>query len=74
MTTSSPKPSMLIPRRTNLFQEFRALTIKAQKTLDLDDAIAAGNAWRAFLDDFLPPETKDRLEAIKFPNRAGTKV
>ena len=73
MPPDSIKPSILVPRQEKLHQEYCELATKAQHTQDLDDGIAAGNAWQAFMNGFLPPITQDLLKAIKFPNR-GSKL
>ena len=59
----------LITRRQKLWGEWVALNLKAQETMDLEDGIAAGRAYKAFMDDFLAPAQRVDLEAIKFPNR-----
>ena len=38
--------------RTDLFERWRLATLKAQQTLDFDDAMAAGRAWREWLESF----------------------
>lgn len=35
------------------FEAYRAASERAQRTLDLDDGLAAGRAWKAFLDVFV---------------------
>lgn len=69
MPPNAIEPTDLVTRRTKLFTEFRALTIKAQKTLEMDDAIAAGNAWRAYIDTFITPNQSATILKIKYPNR-----
>lgn len=71
MKTNTPKPIELVTRQTKLWNEFRRLTLKVHETLDPADGIAAGKAWRDFVNDFLDVETRDKLEAITFPNRGA---
>ena len=39
-------------RADELWEEYRRAAKKAQSTLDIDDGVAAGRAWRAWLDQF----------------------
>ncbi len=39
-------------RADELWEEYRRAAQKAQATLDIDDGVAAGRAWRAWLDQF----------------------
>ena len=73
MTPQATKPIELIIRQQKLWDEFVKLTAKVHQTLDLEDGIAAGRAYRAFMNDFLDVETREKLEATEFPNR-GAKV
>ena len=42
-----------------LFAAYCKLAERAQRSLDLHDGLAAGRAWRRFLDSFLPrPELR----------------
>lgn len=46
----SPRPSDA--DREKLWQEFVAAAEKAQKSLDIRDGLAAGRAWKKFLESF----------------------
>lgn len=39
-------------RADDLWEDYRRAAVKAQETLDIEDGIAAGRAWRAWLDNF----------------------
>jgi hypothetical protein len=41
-------------RLDRLWQEWLQARAKALETLDIDDGIAAGRAWSAFLAEFVP--------------------
>ena len=56
-------------RKETLFHTFVRLKDIAHRDPTWENCDAAGKAWAAFVNDYLPPETRDRLEAIKFPNR-----
>jgi hypothetical protein len=43
-------------RLDRLWQEWLIARAKALETLDIDDGIAAGRAWSAFLAEFVPDE------------------
>lgn len=45
-----PRPSDT--EREKLWQEFVAAAEKAQKSLDIRDGLAAGRAWKKFLESF----------------------
>ncbi len=64
----SQDATTLISHRSKLWNEYCDLSLKAQKTLDHNDSLAAGEAYRAFMDDFLSPAQRDELGATKFPN------
>ena len=65
----TPNLATLITRRTKLWADYVRLSEVAQETMNLDDGIAAGRAWKAFMDDFLEPSQRTDMDAIKFPNR-----
>lgn len=39
-------------RADDLWEEYRLAALKAQATLNVEDGIAAGRAWRNWLDQF----------------------
>ncbi len=39
-------------RADDLWEEFRQAAIKAQSSLDIEDGLAAGRAWKAWLERF----------------------
>ena len=41
-----------------LWEAFRLAQIKSKETMDVADGIAAGDAYRSFLDLFLAPEQR----------------
>ena len=43
-------------RLDRLWQEWLIARAKALETLDINDGIAAGRAWSAFLAEFVPDE------------------
>ncbi len=43
-------------RLDRLWQEWLEARAKALETLDIDDGIAAGRAWSAFLSEFVPDD------------------
>lgn len=43
-------------RLDRLWQEWLEARAKALETLDIDDGIAAGRAWSAFLAEFVPDD------------------
>lgn len=45
------------------FEAYRQAAAKAQATLRLEDGIAAGKAWRAWLDLFMASEQRATLAA-----------
>ncbi|MBN8957642.1 MAG: hypothetical protein J0H17_13895 [Rhizobiales bacterium] len=64
MPTSAP-PEVIVPVHKELhvaaarFRHYCETALKAQRTMDLQDGIAAGRAWASFLQAFeLPPPEK----------------
>lgn len=53
------------------FQEYAAAKQRVEATMDFADAMAAGRAWRTFLNAFMPPDRHVQLDAnvIPFPAR-----
>jgi hypothetical protein len=49
----APRPVPVIDDAPALFEEYCAAARHAQQSHDLGDGIAAGKAWRRFLDAFL---------------------
>lgn len=64
-----PEPVPLVPRREQLFNEFNRLSELCHETLDLGVGIAAGNAYRAYVDEVTKPEQHGEL--VNFPNRGA---
>lgn len=58
-----------LPNAERLFEAYVAAATKAKATQDLQDGLAAGRAWSAFLDAFVPPER--RLAEHVIPFRPG---
>jgi len=46
-------------RQETLWDAYVAAMEKAQQTLDINDGMAAGRAWKAFVDEFLIPEQRE---------------
>jgi hypothetical protein len=47
------------------FDAYVAAMKLAQQTLSLEDGLAAGRCWHAFLDMFLPPESPMPRSALR---------
>lgn len=56
-------------RAARLFEAYVAAATRAQVTHDMDDGLAAGRAWAAFLDVFVAPEL--RIGARRIPFQPG---
>lgn len=53
------------------FCEYAEAKARVEQTMDFADAMAAGRAWRVFLNAFLAPDQKlPTGEIIPFPRRA----
>lgn len=62
MTLHAPNPTELAALQSKLFKTSCELSDKAQATHDLDDGIAAGRAYKAFIDSFL---TESQIAVLK---------
>lgn len=53
------------------FQAYAAAKMRVEQTMDFKDAMAAGRAWRTFLNLFAEPENQMALDTniIPFPKR-----
>jgi len=53
------------------FQEYAAAKMRAEATMDFADAMAAGRAWRIFINLFVGPENQMAVDSnvIPFPKR-----
>ena len=62
-------------RAEEAFDAYREASLKAQQSLDINDGIAAGKPWRAFLELFLPPPRAKSDErsarVVKLKQRRG---
>lgn len=50
------------------WEEYCAAARKAQDTLAIDDAIAAGRAWRRWLDLWMAPDQRRALDVARLPS------
>jgi hypothetical protein len=51
------------------FCEYAEAKARVEQTMDLADAMAAGRAWRAFLNAFVEPENHMELDMNVIPFR-----
>ena len=60
------EPSTIGAREADLWQAYCAAMRKAQASLRIEDGIAAGRAWRAFIESFEAPRTAaSHLRVVK---------
>lgn len=65
MPNHMTKPTELAERQSKLFREFSKLSEKAQATLNESDGMAAGRAYKTFIDSFLTEAQIDELKGVK---------
>jgi hypothetical protein len=53
------------------FQVYAKAKQRVEQTMDFADAMAAGRAWRTFINTFMPPDRQVQVDAnvIPFPAR-----
>ena len=60
-------------REDAAFERYRLAVLKVQATLDSQDGLEAGRAWRAYLDTFMSPDQRERFAQLDRAMYGGTR-